>query len=94
MNRRKYVGGMNINALREKRSSMRLGREESFEGMGSKSYNNVKAYQAGLQEGIKVATRLIRETPGRSRGEWSGGRILRKRTLRHKRTRKNKSRRH
>ena len=84
MNTRKLVGGMNLDELRAKRSSMRLGREKSFEGMGSRSYNNVKAYQAGLQEGIKVATRLIRETPGRSRGEWSGGKLRRKRTRKNK----------
>ena len=47
MNTRKLVGGMNLDELRAKRSSMRLGREKSFEGMGSRSYNNVKAYQAG-----------------------------------------------
>lgn len=77
---------MNINELRAKRSSMRLGKETSFEGMGDKSYNDVKAYQAGLQEGIKLATRLMREQAGRSTGVWSGGK------LRRKRTRKNKSR--
>jgi hypothetical protein len=88
MNTRKYVGGMNIDELRARRSSMRLGREQSFEGLGSRNHNNVKAYQAGLQEGIKIATKLMRETPGRSMG-LSGGR-----KLRHKRTRKNKSRRH